>query len=90
MELSSHVTSNLDQWVENGYIDANQREAIALLIENALDDAYNAGAEACQDDDYDNGWSDGYEAGRAEFQSQRDEWFEQGWAEALLEHGIEE
>lgn len=86
MELSSHVTTNLDEWVENGFINASQREAIAQLMEGAIEDAYNAGDQGS----YDDGWDDGYEAGRAEFQSQRDEWFEQGWAEALLEHGIEE
>lgn len=90
MELSSYVTTNLDQWVENGLINAEQREAIAQLIDNATDDAYNAGCDSMQDDGYDCGWDDGYAAGRAKFESQRDEWFEQGWAEALLEHGIEE
>ena len=90
MQLSSHVTVNLDEWVENGFINAPQREAIAELMENAVEDAYNAGAEDYQDDHYDNGWYNGYQAGRAEFEGQRDEWFEQGWAEALLEHGIEE
>ena len=92
MELSSHVTTNLDEWVENGFINASQREAIAQLMENAVDDAYDAGYDQgyYSNGSYDDGWDDGYEAGRAEFQSQRDEWFEQGWAEALLEHGIEE
>lgn len=88
MELTSHVTSNLDQWVENGFINAAQREAIAQLMQGAVEDAYNTGCDTY--DGYDNGWDDGYEAGKAEFESKRDEWFEQGWAEALLEHGIEE
>ena len=86
MQFSSHVTTNLDEWVENGFINASQREAIAQLMEGAIEDAYNAGDQ----DSYDDGWDDGYQAGRAEFESQRDEWFEQGWAEALIEHGIEE
>lgn len=99
MELSSHVTANLDEWVENGFINASQREAIAQLMEDAVQDSYDAGLanaddsgnyDAGLDDGYDNGWSDGYETAKAENAADRDEWFEQGWAEALLEHGIEE
>jgi hypothetical protein len=90
MELSSHVISNLDQWVENGFINIEQREAIAQLMQGVVEDAYHCGADDSADDGYDSGWSDGYESARAEWESQRDEWFEQGWAEALLEHGIEE
>lgn len=90
MQLSSHVTVNLDEWVENGFINASQREAIAQLMEGAIEDAYNAGDQGSYDDGYDAGWDDGYQTGKSEYEGQRDEWFEQGWAEALLEHGIEE
>ena len=90
MQMSSEATATLDQWVENGFINAAQREAIAELMNIEVENAYADGCHDYQDDGYDNGWDDGYNAGRAEFESQRDEWFEQGWAEALLEHGIEE
>ena len=97
--LSSHVTSNLDQWVEDGFIDIAQRESFAQLLENAVQDAYDKGLSQSDNDGgyddgydygYDCGWSDGYESAKAENAADRDEWFEQGWAEALLEHGIEE
>ena len=82
MELSSHVISNLDQWVEDGLINTEQREAFAQLIANAVQDAYDA---------YDNGWSEGFEKGKTGLEAGlRDEWFEQGYAAALAEHGIEE
>lgn len=55
MSLSSHVTTNLDEWVENGFINAQQREAIAQLMESACDDAEQAG----YDYGYDCGYSDG-------------------------------
>ena len=107
MELSSHVISNLDQWVEDGLINTEQREAFAQLIANAVQDAYDAGlANAVQDaydnghedgydngheDGYDNGWSEGFEEGKTGLEAGlRDEWFEQGYAAALAEHGIEE
>lgn len=99
MEVSSHVTANLDQWIENGFINIEQREAIFQLIAGAVQDGYdqglaNADCSANYDDGvdagYDNGWHDGYESGKAEFAGQRDEWFEQGWAAAIAEHGIEE
>jgi flagellar biosynthesis/type III secretory pathway protein FliH len=109
MELSSHVVSNLDQWVEDGFITADQRESIAQLMEAAVQDAYEYGlshtedrSDAYQeglDDGYDNGYDDGYDNGYDNgyrtakedlTNSMRDEWFEQGWAEALIEHGIEE
>lgn len=93
--LSSHVTSNLDQWVEDGLINAEQREAIVQLMENAAQDAYDSGLsqsdnEGGYDEGYDDGYDDGERAAKVEFETQRDEWFSQGWAEALLEHGIEE
>lgn len=89
--LSSHVTSNLDQWVEDGFINIAQREAFAQLMENAVQDAYEDGfSQSDNDGGYDDGYDDGYNEGLASFESKRDEWFEQGWAEALLEHGIEE
>lgn len=89
--LTSHVTSNLDQWVEDGFINIAQREAIAQLMENAVQDAYEHGlSQSDNDGGYDDGYEDGYSEGLASFESKRDEWFEQGWAEALLEHGIEE
>ncbi len=55
MELSSHVTSNLDLWVENGFISVEQREAIAQLMENAVQDAYESGLAEYQDNGYDDG-----------------------------------
>lgn len=89
--LSGHVTINLDRWVEDGFIDANQREAFAQLMENALQDAYDSGlAQSDNDGGFDDGWDAGYAEGIAAIERKRDEWFEQGWEEALLEHGIEE
>lgn len=97
MELPSHVTTNLDQWVENGLINAEQREAIVQLMENAIDDAYDSGydqgyhSNGDYDNGYDNGWDDGYRAAKAELEeTMKDTWFQQGWEEALIEHGIEE
>jgi flagellar biosynthesis/type III secretory pathway protein FliH len=94
MELSSHVVTNLDQWVENGLINAQQREAIAQLMENAVQDAYWAGQDSMNgnyDDGFDSGWDEGYNAAKSELEEKmRDEWFQQGWEEALIEHGIEE
>jgi hypothetical protein len=97
MELSSHVSSNLDQWVESGYITAEQREDITQLILGAVQDAYEVGlANADYDneayaDGYDDGFDSGYDAAKNDLSSDlKNEWFEQGWAEALLEHGIEE
>jgi len=90
MQMSSEAAATLDQWVEDGYITADQREAIASLMRAEVSDAYNMGCEDYRDDGYDSGWDDGYNAGQSEFEAKRDEWFEQGWAEALLEHGIEE
>jgi len=74
--MTSHVTTNLDQWVENGFINAAQREAIAQLIENACYDASEAGyAEGYSDADreassssYDSGYDDGYSVGYDEGQ----------------------
>lgn len=81
--LSGHVTSNLDQWVEDGFIDANQREAFAQLMENALQDTWDAG--------YEHGYDDCYEVANRELREKlRDDWFEEGWAAAIAEHGIEE
>ena len=89
--LSSHVTTNLDQWVENGLINIEQREAFAQLLENAVQDSYEHGlSQSDNDGGYDDGWDDGYAEGLATAESKRDEWFEQGWEAALLEHGIEE
>lgn len=93
MELSSHVTSNLDQWVENGFINAEQREAIAQLMQGAVNDAYWSGQDSVDsyDDGFVHGYDEGYDTAKADLEGpMRDQWFEQGWAEALLEHGIEE
>lgn len=90
MELSSNVVATLDEWVENGFINAAQREAFAELMQTEATDAYNAGCDDYRDDGYECGYDDGYAAAQGEWDSKRDEWFEQGWAEALLEHGIEE
>lgn len=94
MELSSHVVTNLDQWVENGLINAEQREAIAQLMENAVQDAYWAGQDSMNsnyEDGFDSGWDEGYNAAKAELEEKmKDTWFQQGWEEALIEHGIEE
>ena len=59
MSLSSHVTTNLDEWVENGFINAQQREAIAQLMESACDDA----SEAAYDDGYSVGYNEGQNDG---------------------------
>ena len=83
MELSSHVTANLDQWVENGYINAAQREAIAQLMENALEDARDSG----YDDGYDEGHKEGYNTGHCDYSNDS---FDQGYQAALIAHGIEE
>ena len=90
MSLSSHVTTNLDLWVENGLINAEQREAFAQLLDSACSDSEQAGyinglAEATGN--YDDGYDDGYDNGRSE----RDDYtFDQGYKAALIEHGIEE
>jgi len=89
MELSSHVVANLDQWVEDGFIDIEQREAFAQLMENAVQDAYEAGLMQ-SDDGYDTGFDDGFSEGLAEIETKRDDWFDQGYEAALMEHGIEE
>lgn len=87
----------LDTWVENGFINAAQREAIAELIADEKDASYDVGYDNgyssgdTYDDGYDAGWDEGYNAAKAELEEKmKNEWFEQGWAEALLEHGIEE
>lgn len=90
MQMSSEATGTLDQWVENGFINAAQREAIAELMNVEVDTAYANGCDDYRDDGYECGYDDGYAAAQGEWDSKRDEWFEQGWAEALLEHGIEE
>jgi flagellar biosynthesis/type III secretory pathway protein FliH len=77
--MTSHVTANLDQWVENGFINAEQREAIAQLIENACCDASEAGyAEGYYDanreassSSYGSGYDDGYSVGYDEGQFER-------------------
>jgi len=79
MELSSHVTANLDQWVENGFINASQREAIAQLMEEAVEDAHDSG--------YDEGHDHGYNAGLSDAS---DDSFDQGYASALADNNIEE
>lgn len=76
MTLSSHVTTNLDQWVENGLISAEQREAVAQLIESACDDArdygygegYSDGIVETKSMSYDDAYDDGYSAGYADGQ----------------------
>ena len=103
MELSSHVIANLDQLVENGAIDKETHEIIVGLMEDATQDAYDMGLAEYTDDGYDDGyqdgsdsgyssgWDDGYEQAKNELRDElRDEWFEQGWAAAIAEHGIEE
>ena len=103
MLTSDDTIANLDQWVENGFINIEQREAFAQLIEVATQDAYEDGlSQSDNDGGYDDGYSDGVDSGydsgyedgeraaKAEWETQRDEWFEQGWAECLIEHGIEE
>ena len=77
----------LDTWVENGFINAEQREAIAELIADEKDYSYDSG----YDDGWYAGWDEGYSAAKAELEEKmKDEWFQQGWEEALIEHGIEE
>ncbi len=86
----------LDTWVEDGFITAEQRESIASLIQDKVDASYDAGYDAgyYSNGDYDAGFDAGFDQGYAEcqagFESKRDEWFMQGWEEALVEHGIEE
>lgn len=83
----------LDTWVENGFINAEQREAIAELMQTAVDDAYDDGYDQgySSNGDYDAGWDEGYHAAKAELEeTMKDTWFQQGWEEALIEHGIEE
>jgi len=83
MELSSHVTANLDQWVENGFINAAQREAVAQLMEGAFIDVYDNG----YDHGFDHGWTEGHNEG---FREAADASFEEGYSAAITEHGIEE
>lgn len=84
----------LDTWVENGFINAEQREAIAELIADEKDVSYDSGydnASGSYDDGFDSGWDEGYRAAKAELEeTMKDTWFQQGWEEALIEHGIEE
>lgn len=87
----------LDTWVENGVINIEQREAIAELIPNEKDTSYDSGydvgyySNGDYDDGYEAGWDDGYDAAKAGLEEKmKDTWFQQGWEEALIEHGIEE
>ena len=83
----------LDTWVENGFINAEQREAIAELIADEKDVSYDSGYDSgyYSNGDYDAGWDEGYEAAKAQFEeTMRDTWFDQGYEAALAEHGIEE
>lgn len=83
----------LDTWVENGFINAEQREAIAELIADEKDYSYDSGYDQGyhSNGDYDDGWDAGYDAAKAELEEKmKDTWFQQGWEEALIEHGIEE
>lgn len=84
----------LDTWVENGFINAEQREAIAELIAEEKDVSYDSGydnASGSYEDGFDSGWDEGYHAAKAELEeNMKDTWFQQGWEEALIEHGIEE
>lgn len=87
----------LDTWVENGFITAEQREAIAELIESEKTEAHYNGYDRGYDDadNYDDGYEAGHDAGymaaKAELEeTMKDTWFQQGWEEALIEHGIEE
>lgn len=83
----------LDTWVENGFINAEQREAIAELIADEKDYSYDSGYDQGyhSNGDYDDGWDAGYDAAKAELEeTMKDIWFQQGWEEALIEHGIEE
>lgn len=76
-----------EQWIEEGIIDAEHREVVMQFISSVYDD----GREDGREDGYDSGWSDGFETGKAELEAGlRDEWFQQGWEAALIEHGIEE
>ena len=86
MELSSHVTTNLNDWVETSFITEAQREAIVQLLTGALQDAQNAYTDNC----YDSAWSDGYEAGHAEVEVTRDDWYDRGYAAALADYNIGE
>jgi hypothetical protein len=58
-------------------------------MENAVQDAYEAGLMQ-SDDGYDTGFDDGFSEGLAEIETKRDDWFDQGYEAALMEHGIEE
>ena len=83
----------LDTWVENGFINIEQREAIAELIADEKDYSYDSGYDQGyhSNGDYDDGWDAGYDAAKAELEEKmKDTWFQQGWEEALIEHGIEE
>jgi hypothetical protein len=94
--MTSPVTSNLDQWVENGFINAKQRESIAQLIEYACYDAEQAGYTKGRDDlagkgSYDLGYDDGYDAGYSNAAEENaTDSFDQGYQAALTEYGIEE
>lgn len=66
----------LDEWVENGFINLNQREAIANLLAETREDAYDAADN--YDDGYDQGWDAGYAAAKADLEDEaRDTWFDQ-------------
>ena len=79
MSLSSHVTANLDQWVENGFINIQQREAIAQLIEGACYDANDAG--------YSEGYSDGLAEAKPQYSDAYDDGYDAGFADGQATGG---
>jgi len=84
----------LMQWLEDGYIDSDQYKSLESLLAEEKDQSYNNGYDSTMadfDSGYEAGWDDCYNAAKAELEEKmKDEWFQQGWEEALIEHGIEE
>lgn len=73
--------------------DASLEEVISeieALMQDAYEDGFDTGSRTTSEDDYDAGFDQGYATAQTEFEAKRDEWFMQGWEEALIEHGIEE
>lgn len=86
MELSSHVITNLNHWVEDDFINTKQCEAIVQLMENAIQDAYWAGQASMNvnyDDSFDSGLEEGYNVAKAELEETMKD-FQQGWEHFLI------
>ena len=95
MELSSHVTANLNDWVDSGFINDEQRQAFEQLIAGANEDAYMAGYAAAPssieyEKAYDDGWVDGNDTGRADAAAAYDDGYDAGYDAGLHDSKVGE